>query len=118
MVKYTNLKCTAVWIFTHIETHLSPNEDRQGYFQYPRGLFHDPLSAGSAPYYTCTMTELYTSLLFHLLLLIIVSVRFTQVPRSSSLLFFPTTENLIILMYHSLLIQYSVVSVGNYFSVI
>lgn len=47
MVKYTNLKCTAVWIFTDIETHLSPNEDRQGYFQYPRGLFHDPLSAGS-----------------------------------------------------------------------
>lgn len=55
-------------------------------------------SQQAAPYHTCTVMELHTSLFFHLLSLIAVSVRFTQVPRSSSLLLFPTTENLIILI--------------------
>ena len=55
----------------------------RGIFNTPEGSFMTP-SQQAAPYYTCTVMELYTSLLFHLLLLIIVSVRFTQVPRSSA----------------------------------
>lgn len=55
-------------------------------------------SQQAAPYHTCTVMELHTSLFFHLLSLIAVSVRFTKVPRSSSLLLFPTTENSTILI--------------------